>query len=214
MEADEKKEEVEEKKGVFQSMRFEAMQSKVLQAQQEVLLKEDPSVFAYDETKDSDDDEKLDGPELGKTWEDPSKSGGQKPSGLTVRGDGPIKRAAQYIDGVGRATLIRTLEQEIIEEKRLKKEREESGVHDEEVYVTNGYKDRLKQREEAQVKLNVKDAKDLAKCVTKQGESGGFALAGLAKSMMSATMRGRKGPEEVKKPEVKAESAVKTEDFF
>jgi hypothetical protein len=111
--------------------------------------------------------------------------------GLVVRGDGPLKKQAQYIEEVGRATLIRTLEQEILEEKKLKKEREESGVVDEEVFVTSGYQARLQERVEAQKKLDVQDAEDLANCVTRQGAGKGFGLAGLAKGVLQQKVRGR-----------------------
>ncbi|CAJ1420399.1 unnamed protein product [Effrenium voratum] len=131
------------------------------QRQAEKLMAEDPSVFQYDEILDDMKEE------LGvegisdKIRADPlqqkKRVGLHVPEGAELVKTG-TKRSAKYVEKVKIATDRRRVEQQIVEDRLLKKEKE--ARQDCEVFVTEGFKDELKRRKKFEDELEEQEERD------------------------------------------------------
>lgn len=207
----------------------EALQA---QRQADELLAQDPSIFQYDEVIDDiKQDLSVEAmPQAVRT--EPMEQ--KKRVGLTVpRGATDVmtgsKRPAKYIEKVIVATDRRRVEQQIVEDRLLKKEKDQR--KDCEVFVTEAFKEELKRRKKFEEELEAQEMQDDAKAVEKQENGTGFAdmyrnllNGGLATSRGGEKLIERAAPkvevkeeepgakaEEVKAEEVKAEE-VKAEE--
>ena len=84
-----------------------------------------------------------------------------------------IKREPRYIGNLLRTAALRDMEMEIIEERQLKREMEDSGEQ-KEVFVTGAYKKRLEERKEYERKLMLQDLKDAVNEPTKKKDLTAF----------------------------------------
>jgi len=200
----------------------EALQA---QRQADELLAQDPSIFQYDEVIDDiKQDLSVEAmPQAVRT--EPMEQ--KKRVGLTVpRGATDVmtgsKRPAKYIEKVIVATDRRRVEQQIVEDRLLKKEKDQR--KDCEVFVTEAFKEELKRRKKFEEELEAQEMRDDARAVEKQENGAGFAdmyrnllNGGLATSRGGEKLVERAAPklevkeEEVKEEEVKAEE-VKAEE--
>ncbi|CAE8706614.1 unnamed protein product, partial [Polarella glacialis] len=101
----------------------------------------------------------------------------KKKVGLTVRDNCEVgtgtKRTAKYIEKVLVATDRRKVEQQVIEDRLLKKEKE--ARKDCEVFVTEGFKDELKKRKKFEDELEEQEERDKRMSAEKQENGLGFA---------------------------------------
>eukprot|EP01068_Selenidium_serpulae_P014307 Selendium_serpulae@DN6086_c11_g1_i1.p2 len=178
------------------------------------LLRADPSVFSYDEVVEEREERKsaakrpaldvnhaqsvglvYDGglaerqSEKRRRQTTEGVDSGAEESGEAADRCGP-RRASRYVAGLQRTAVRRKIEQEAIEERLLKKQRdrEDDGETGEEVFVTGAYKRQLAERKRVQEELDAQDAKDEAKAAHKQTDLTQFHRALL-------DQRGRVGPQ-------------------
>eukprot|EP00913_Durusdinium_trenchii_P017408 g16365.t1 len=165
------------------------------QKQAEKLMEDDPTVFQYDEILDDIKEDlrchKL-GPcpreeELGvESAADKIRADAlqqKKRVGLHVpEGAGAVKtgtkRSAKYVEKVKIATDRRRVEQQIVEDRLLKKEKE--ARKDSEVFVTEAFKeelglDELKRRKKFEEELEAQEERDQLNAAEKQEHGSGFA---------------------------------------
>jgi len=188
------------------------------QRQAEALQAEDPTVFQYDEVIDDiKDDLQVEGPSQSVRTEALQQ---KKRVGLTVlEGADAVKtgskRQSKYIEKVIVATDRRRVEQQIIEDRALKREKEQR--KDAEVFVTEAFTQELKRRKHFEDELELQDMRDKMKAAEKQENGRGFAdmyrnllNGGLASSRGGEKMREQAAarqdlPEDEVKTEVKEE---------
>uniref|UniRef100_A0A7S4Q1V6 Nuclear speckle splicing regulatory protein 1 N-terminal domain-containing protein n=1 Tax=Alexandrium monilatum TaxID=311494 RepID=A0A7S4Q1V6_9DINO len=207
------------------------IEAKQAQRQAEAMQAQDPTVFQYDEVIDDiKQDLDVEGPsQLVRT--DALEQ--RKRVGLTVlRGADAVKtgtkRQSKYIEKVIVATDRRKVEQQIIEDRALKKEKDQR--QDAEVFVTDAFKQELKRRKKFEEELEMQEMRDTMKAAERQEDGLGFAdmyrnllNGGLASSRGGERVREQAAPrvelpegevkqdvsKEVKEEEVKAGAAVK-----
>lgn len=143
----------------------------------------------------------------------------KKRVGLTIREGSTgvmtgTKRQAKYIDKVLVATDRRKVEQQIIEDRLLKKEKD--ARKDCEVFVTEAFKQELVKRQKFVEELEVQEVRDSIKAAEKQEHGRGFAdmyrnllNGGLATSRGGEKLRERAAPRE---EEVKEEQKDEEKD--
>ncbi|CAE8683036.1 unnamed protein product, partial [Polarella glacialis] len=145
------------------------------QRQAEELQALDPTVFQYDEVIDNEKEEA--GMEVGSSMIRTDTALQKKKVGLTVRDNCEVgtgtKRTAKYIEKVLVATDRRKVEQQVIEDRLLKKEKE--ARKDCEVFVTEGFKDELKKRKKFEDELEEQEERDKRMSAEKQENGLGFA---------------------------------------
>lgn len=206
-------------------------EAKQAERQAAALREEDPTIFQYDEV--------LDDIKGGLDREAPPQAVRtdalvqKKRVGLTVRcGSAEVKtgakRQAKYIEKVVVATDRRKAEQQIVEDRLLKKEKNQR--KDCEVFVTEAFKEELKRRKKFEDELELQDFKDGLKAAEKQEHGKGFAdmyrnllNSGLASSRGGEQLKELSAPrldevtgelhEDIKDEEVKMKEDVKDEDF-
>merc|ERR1712112_4825 len=114
----------------------------------------------------------------------------KKRVGLFVPSGGPLKvQSSQYISQLERRKEFRDMEKEIIEQRVINRDRkkEKDAHEDKEVFVTSAYKDRLKEREEFQRELALKEKIDDARDASKMEH--GFGFAALHRNMLEEGLR-------------------------
>lgn len=152
----------------------------------EELTDQDPDIFKYDELYDiTPKDRSRPQPQQTK------KEEVDTPAGLVYtgkRGSVDAKPKAKYIDNLQKFALRREVEQEIVQERLLKKEREKEADknEDEEIFVTGGYKKALEKRRKIEEELEKQDAIDTAKDVTKKADLTDFHRILLEKRDLAA----------------------------
>mmetsp|Transcript_19745 Transcript_19745/g.44439 ORF Transcript_19745/g.44439 Transcript_19745/m.44439 type:complete len:370 (-) Transcript_19745:95-1204(-) len=188
-------------KPAWSKLSHEAMQA---QRDAETLLQEDPTIFQYDEVLD---DIKADA-DLECAPQSVRVEGLQqkKRVGLVVKEQSDqvksgAKRQAKYIEKVLVATDRRKVEQQIVEDRLLKKEKD--ARKDCEVFVTEAFKDELKKRKKFEDELEAQEFKDQMKAAEKQENGTGFASmyrnllnGGLATSRGGERLREQTAPKE------------------
>merc|ERR1712114_3913 len=151
------------------------------------LQKEDPSVFQFDELIEGD----------GRKRESIEGLEQKKRVGLFVPSGGPLKvQSSQFLRlsplfarEILRRKEFRDMEKEIIEQRVINRDRkkEKDAHEDKEVFVTSAYKDRLKEREEFQRELALKEKIDDARDASKMEH--GFGFAALHRNMLEEGLR-------------------------
>jgi hypothetical protein len=205
----------------------------MVQAQRkaEALQEEDPTVFQYDEVIDDvKRDMDVEVPSQRVRTEALEQ---KKRTGLTLMtGSEAVrvgnKRDTKYVEKVIVAVDRRKVEQQIVEDRLLKKEQE--AREGREVFVTGAFKEELHRRKKFEEELEAQDLRDARRDATKQEDSKGFAdfhrtllNGGLATSRGGEKVLERAAPridlpqdeEPVKKEEEEPEEdkkAIKTED--
>lgn len=204
----------------WSKMPVEALQA---QRQAEAIMAEDPTVFQYDEVIDDIKEEMNLEATASSIRTDVMQQ--KKRVGLTVPAGAEevktgSKRSAKYIEKVIVATDRRKVEQQIIEDRLLKKEKE--ARKDCEVLVTEAFKEELKRRKKFEDELEAQDLRDSIKAAEKQEHGLGFAdmyrnllNGGLATSRGCEKIRelapAREDLPEVKLEEFEAKAEVKEE---
>mmetsp|Transcript_37854 Transcript_37854/g.97933 ORF Transcript_37854/g.97933 Transcript_37854/m.97933 type:complete len:375 (-) Transcript_37854:110-1234(-) len=190
---------------------------KALHAQKmaESLQAEDPSVFQYDEVIDDIREEA--GLQSSSQSVRADALTQKKRVGLTVpKGAENVatgsQRQAKYIEKVMLATDRRKVEQQIIEDRLLKKEKD--ARKDCEVFVTEAFKEELKKRKRFEEEMERQDTRDSILAAEKQENGAGFA--DMYRNLLNGGLASGRGGEKVK--EIKAAKAdldeVKEEDPF
>lgn len=167
------------------------------QRQAEVLQAADPSVFQYDEViEDVKRDMDIDPGPMQQLRTDALEQ--KKRVGLTVRRGAEAvqagsKRDAKYIEKVIVAVERRKVEQQIVEDRLLKKEQNER--KDKEVFVTEAFKEELKRRKKFEEELEAQDVRDARKEASKQEDGRGFA--DMYRNLLNGGMASSRGGEKV-----------------
>jgi len=122
----------------------------------------------------------------------------KKRVGLTVRPGAEAvqvgtKRDAKYIEKVMVAVERRRVEQQIVEDRLLKKDMNDR--KDKEVFVTQAFKEELKRRKKFEEELEAQDARDARKEATKQEDGRGFA--DMYRNLLNGGMATSRGGEKV-----------------
>merc|ERR1719436_1867026 len=187
------------------------------------MVAQDPSVFQYDEIIDSVKEER--DQDVGSQQVRTDVMEQKKRVGLTVReGSEEVragtKRQAKYIEKVLVATDRRRVEQQIVEDKLLKKEKD--ARKDCEVFVTEAFKEELKKRQKFVDELEAQEVRDNLKAAEKQEFGRGFA--DMYRNLLNSGLATSRGGEKVKeitaartelpssKEEVKAEAMAEAEE--
>mmetsp|Transcript_106324 Transcript_106324/g.307737 ORF Transcript_106324/g.307737 Transcript_106324/m.307737 type:complete len:342 (-) Transcript_106324:9-1034(-) len=181
-------------KPTFGRLTPEALQA---QRQAEELMAQDPSIFQYDEVIDevkADRDQDA-VPQAVRTDVLEQK----KRVGLTVRaGSDEVragqKRQAKYIEKVMVATDRRKVEQQVIEDRLLKKEKE--ARKDSEVFVTAAFKEELKKRQKFVEELEEQEARDNLNAAEKK--SNGLGFADMYRNLLNGGLASSRGGERLK----------------
>eukprot|EP00435_Cladocopium_sp_Y103_P061426 s393_g23.t1 len=168
--------EEKEKKSTLPSWSKLTPEAAQAQKQAEAMMSEDPTVFQYDEILDDMKEElgvesaaekiRADGLQQKK------RVGLHVPDGADAVKTG-IKRSAKYVDKVKIATDRRRVEQQIVEDRLLKKEKE--ARKDSEVFVTEAFKEELKRRKKFEEELEAQEEMDQKNAAEKQEHGAGFA---------------------------------------
>lgn len=188
----------------------------------EALQAEDPSVFQYDEViddiKESMDMEVSGNNVRAEALVQKKRVGLTVPEGAEEVKTG-TKRTAKYITQVMVATDRRRVEQQIVEDRLLKKEKD--ARKDSEVFVTAGFKEELKRRKKFEDELEAQEVRDQMLAAEKMENGTGFASmyrnllnGGLATSRggeKARELRPAREDEEVKE-EVKTEAKDEDEE--
>jgi len=167
------------------------------QKQAEKMMSEDPSVFQYDEVLDDIKEElgvesaadkiRADGLQQKK------RVGLHVPDGADAVKTG-IKRSAKYVDKVKIATDRRRVEQQIVEDRLLKKEKE--ARKDSEVFVTEAFKEELKRRKKFEDELEAQEEMDQRNAAEKQEHGAGFAS--MYRNLLNGGLASSRGGEKVR----------------
>eukprot|EP00440_Ansanella_granifera_P056900 gb/GFBE01061680.1/.p1 GENE.gb/GFBE01061680.1/~~gb/GFBE01061680.1/.p1 ORF type:complete len:358 (+),score=136.44 gb/GFBE01061680.1/:1-1074(+) len=167
------------------------------QKQAEALMAEDPSVFQYDEVLDDMKEEMglETGPEKirAEALTQKKRVGLHVPEGAQEVKTG-TKRSAKYIEKVMLATDRRRVEQQIVEDRLLKKEKE--ARKDAEVFVTAGFKEELKRRKKFEDELEAQEVRDQINAAEKQENGAGFAS--MYRNLLNGGLASGRGGEKVK----------------
>lgn len=189
--------EEKEKKSTLPS--WSKMTPEAAQAQKhaEAMMSEDPTVFQYDEVLDDIKEElgvesaadkiRADGLQQKK------RVGLHVPDGADAVKTG-IKRSAKYVDKVKIATDRRRVEQQIVEDRLLKKEKE--ARKDSEVFVTEAFKEELKRRKKFEEELEAQEEMDQRKAAEKQEHGAGFAS--MYRNLLNGGLASSRGGEKVR----------------
>lgn len=184
----------------------------------EVMMASDPTVFQYDEIlddmKEENGQEKVQAVRTDVLLQ-------KKRVGLTVTAGADdvkngSKRPAKYIEQVLIATDRRRVEQQVIEDRLLKKEKE--ARKDCEVFVTEAFKEELKKRKKFEDELEQQDMKDKFRAADKQENGLGFAE--MYRNLLNGGLASSRGGEKVKElalarvelPKEEVKDEVKEED--
>merc|ERR1719316_1895305 len=144
--------------------------TKLVQRQADKLIKEDPTVFQYDEVYEEECSQPLS--QVARTEALEQK----KRVGLVVR-SAPGRAESRYLTKIIAATDNRKVEQSIIEDKLIKKKREQEGnlFGDKEEFMTGAYKEELRKRKEFEDDLKNKDIIDAKNDAMRKQQGTGFA---------------------------------------
>lgn len=173
-------------------------------------MAQDPSVFQYDEVIDEIKQERQEESGLQVVRTDVLTQ--KKRVGLTVpKGAEEVragaKRQAKYIENVMVATDRRKVEQQIIEDRLLKKEK--NARKDCEVFVTEAFKEELKRREKFVEELEAQEMRDNLKAAEKQENGTGFA--DMYRNLLNGGLASGRGGEKVKERAAPRSELVKKE---
>merc|ERR1719436_341850 len=175
------------------------------------MVAQDPSVFQYDEIIDSVKEER--DQDVGSQQVRTDVMEQKKRVGLTVReGSEEVragtKRQAKYIEKVLVATDRRRVEQQIVEDRLLKKEKD--ARKDCEVFVTEAFKEELKKRQKFVDELEAQEVQDNIKAAEKQEHGRGFA--DMYRNLLNSGLATSRGGEKVKEiTAARTETEVKEE---
>lgn len=186
------------------------MEAKQAKRKAEELMAVDPSVFQYDEV--IDDIKAESGMEVTSSQVHADAMTQKKRTGLTVRvGSEAVatgnKRLAKYTDKVMIAVDRRRVEQQMVEDRALKKEK--NARADAEVFVTQGFKEELKRRKKFEEELEAQDARDEARAAEKQ--ENGLGFASMYRNMLNGGLATSRGGEKIKE-QAKAYEDLKQEE--
>jgi len=161
------------------------------------LLAQDPSVFQYDEVLDDIKAERNEESVAQAVRADVQTQ--KKRTGLTVPEGAEgvrtgVKRQTKYIEKVKVATDRRRVEQQIVEDRLLKKEK--NARKDAEVFVTEAFKEELKKRQKFVDELERQEAMDEARAAEKQEHGTGFA--DMYRNLLNGGLATSRGGEKVK----------------
>lgn len=181
----------------WSKLSIEAVQA---QRHAETLQADDPSVFQYDEVlddiKSAQDVERPTQAVRANGLEQRKRVGLVIPQG----GSGVVtgsRRQAKYIDKVLVATDRRRVEQQIVEDKLLRKDKEKfEGC---ETFVTGGFKDELARRKKFEDDLERQDFIDSVKAAEKQSDGKGFA--DMYRNLLNGGLATSRGGEKLKEQE-------------
>lgn len=128
---------------------------KQTQIQIEKAIKEDPSVFQYDEVIDEIEKQK---------------------AKIDPKAANNVSKEPKYIAGIMKAAAKRQMEFEKLQERKIHKERENEGDlwKDKEVFVTSAYKKKLEERKRIEEEERNQDRVDALLDVSKQKDLSGF----------------------------------------
>mmetsp|Transcript_95136 Transcript_95136/g.188475 ORF Transcript_95136/g.188475 Transcript_95136/m.188475 type:complete len:341 (+) Transcript_95136:106-1128(+) len=163
----------------------------------QALQEEDPTVFQYDDVLD---DIKQGSDAVQATQQVRTDALEQKKRvGLTLRQGAEdvrtgSKRQAKYVDKVLTATDRRRAEQQIIEDKLLKKEK--NARQDAEVFVTEAFKEELKRRKRFEEELEDQEIRDKIKAAEKQ--ENGLGFADMYRNLLNGGLASSRGSEQAK----------------
>lgn len=173
------------------------MEAKQAKRKAEEMLAVDPTVFQYDEVID---DIKADqGMENTSSQVHADGLTQKKRVGLTLRAGSDAvatgnKRAAKYTEKVMVAVDRRRVEQQMVEDRALKKEK--NARKDAEVFVTPGFVEELKRRKKFEDELEAQEAKDQARAAEKQENGAGFA--NMYRNLLNGGLATSRGGEKIK----------------
>lgn len=164
--------------------------------QAEALLAENPTVFQYDEIID-DIKEDCGLAKAGGIRTDALEQ--KKRVGLTIpEGAESVKngskRPAKYIEKVIIATDRRRVEQQVVEDRLLKKEKD--ARKDCEVFVTEAFKEELKKRKKFEDELEQQDIRDKIRAADKQ--ENGLGFADMYRNLLNGGLASSRGGEKIK----------------
>lgn len=175
----------------------ETAEAKQAKRKADEMLAADPTVFQYDEVID---DIKADqGLENTSSQIHADGLTQKKRVGLTVRAGSDAvatgnKRAAKYTEKVMVAVDRRRVEQQMVEDRALKKEK--NARKDAEVFVTPGFVEELKRRKKFEDELEAQEAKDQARAAEKQENGAGFA--NMYRNLLNGGLATSRGGEKIK----------------
>jgi len=182
----------------------------------ESLQAEDPSVFQYDEVIDEIKegmDMEVNGQNVrADAMVQKKRVGLTVPEGADEVKTGTKRTAPKYISQVMIATDRRRVEQQIVEDRLLKKEKD--ARKDSEVFVTEGFKEELKRRKKFENELEAQEVRDQMLSAEKMENGAGFAS--MYRNLLNgglATSRGGEKARELRpaREDEDAKAEVKTE---
>lgn len=176
----------------------------------EALQASDPTVFQYDEV--------IDDVQSARDVEGPSQAvrtsalEQKKRVGLVIPQGGAgvatgSRRTSKYIENVIVATDRRRAEQQIVEDKLLRKDKDKfAGC---ETFVTSGFKEELKRRKKFEEELERQDYVDKLKAAEKQSDGKGFA--DMYRNLLNGGLATSRGGEKLKEQAPAYEEDMKQE---
>jgi len=175
----------------------ETVEAKQAKRRAEEMLAVDPTVFQYDEV--IDDIKAESGLENTSSQIHADGLTQKKRVGLVVRAGSDAvatgnKRAAKYTEKVMVAVDRRRVEQQMVEDRALKKEK--NARKDAEVFVTPGFVEELKRRKKFEDELEAQEAKDEARAAEKQENGAGFA--NMYRNLLNGGLATSRGGEKIK----------------
>eukprot|EP00928_Gymnodinium_smaydae_P064657 TRINITY_DN4793_c0_g1_i1.p1 TRINITY_DN4793_c0_g1~~TRINITY_DN4793_c0_g1_i1.p1 ORF type:complete len:409 (-),score=137.04 TRINITY_DN4793_c0_g1_i1:58-1284(-) len=173
---------------------IEAIQA---QRQAEALQAADPSIFQYDEVIDDIKEDMQVGSGSQQVHTDSLTQ--KKRVGLVVReGSDQVRagaeRKAKYVEKVIIATDRRRVEQQIVEDRMLKKDKDKN--KDCEVFVTAGFKEELRRRQKFEEELENQDRLDAQKAADRMQDGKGFA--DMYRNLLNGGLASSRGGEKIR----------------
>jgi hypothetical protein len=178
---------------------YSKLSHEALQAQRnaEALQAADPTIFQFDEVLEDirDESDSSFGSQLVRTNALEQK----KRVGLTLMEGSDscragAKRQAKYVEKVLIATDRRRVEQQIVEDKLLKKDKDIN--KDREVFLTSGFKQELKRRKKFEDELDAQDQADARKAADRR--ENGLGFADFHRNLLSGGLASGRGGEKLK----------------
>lgn len=194
-----------------------SIEAKQSQRHAEELLKQDATVFQYDEV--IDDEKREAGIEIPTQQVRTNALEQKKRQGLVIRQGAEAvqigsdsRQKSKYIEKVMLATDRRRAEQQIVEDRALAKE--QNAREGREVFVTQAFKEELKRRKKFEEELEAQELRDKRRDAAKMENGQGFAdfhRALLSKGMASARGEEKNKAQNAVREDLPEEEPVKEE---
>ncbi|CEM24009.1 unnamed protein product [Vitrella brassicaformis CCMP3155] len=154
------------RRGQFRRMvQTQAGRQKRHEEEHQKMLEVDPTIFSYDDIYDN-----ISSQQRAEADKQLKRQQQEERAAEEAAGKKKAKPKSRYIESLQRVSQRRQMEQEIIEERNLKREQERDAelYADKDKFITSAYKKKLEERRQLERELAMQDARDTHNEVTKK----------------------------------------------